>query len=57
MQAEAIRQEICEVGRLLYEHKLVAASEGNISVRLDEGEILINKKNTVLSFFSFAFSI
>ena len=42
MQAEAIRQEICEVGRLLYEHKLVAASEGNISVRLDKGEILIS---------------
>ena len=41
MQAEAIRQEICEVGKLLYEHKLVAASEGNISMRLNNGEILI----------------
>ena len=34
------RQEICEVGRLLHQKNYVAASDGNISVRLPGGDLL-----------------
>ncbi len=42
MQEQEARQDICEVGKRLFEATLVAASEGNISVRLESGEILIS---------------
>jgi len=35
-----IRQQICEVGRMLWQRGLVGATEGNISVRLDDQHIL-----------------
>ena len=38
--SEEIRQEICEVGRRMYARNLVAATDGNISVRLRDGNIL-----------------
>lgn len=34
------RAEICEVGRRMWQRGLVAANDGNISVRLDDGTIL-----------------
>ena len=34
------RQLICEIGRRMYERRMVAANDGNISVRLGENEIL-----------------
>ncbi len=34
------RQEICEIGRLLHQKSFVAATDGNISVRLSGGDIL-----------------
>ena len=41
MQKEKeIRQEICEIGRRMYDRRMVAANDGNISVRLSEDEIL-----------------
>jgi L-fuculose-phosphate aldolase len=41
MSAEnALRDEICRTGRLLWERNLVAATDGNISARLDEGRFL-----------------
>jgi len=36
-----LRQEIVKIGRLMYEKGFVAASDGNISVRLGPGRILI----------------
>lgn len=36
-----IRQQICEVGKLLYDKGMIAGSEGNISCRLPDGDILI----------------
>jgi L-fuculose-phosphate aldolase len=36
-----IRQQICEVGKLLYNKGMIAGSEGNISCRLPDGDILI----------------
>lgn len=41
MQNErAFREEICEIGRRMYGRRMVAANDGNISVRLSENEIL-----------------
>lgn len=34
------RQQICEIGRRMYERRMVAANDGNISVRLGDNEIL-----------------
>ena len=36
-QADALRTEIIEVGRRLYERGLITATEGNISVSCDGG--------------------
>jgi L-fuculose-phosphate aldolase len=36
----AVRQEICEIGRRLYEKGLVAGADGNISVRLPRERLL-----------------
>ena len=35
-----IKQQICEVGRRLYERAFVAANDGNISYRIGENEVL-----------------
>ncbi len=41
MQDEkVVREEICEIGRRMYGRRMVAANDGNISVRLSENEIL-----------------
>lgn len=41
MQDERIlREEICEIGQRMYARRMVAANDGNISVRLSEEEIL-----------------
>lgn len=37
---QQIREEICEIGRRIYENGMVAANDGNISVRLNEHEII-----------------
>ncbi|QGP93247.1 Methylthioribulose-1-phosphate dehydratase [Neomoorella glycerini] len=35
-----LRQDICEVGRRIYQHGFVASNDGNISIRLNEKEVL-----------------
>ena len=35
-----VREEICEIGRRMYGRRMVAANDGNISVRLSENEII-----------------
>ena len=40
MSESSLRQQICEIGRRLYEKNFVAANDGNISVRLDAGRVL-----------------
>jgi L-fuculose-phosphate aldolase len=37
----ALREEICQVGRRLYQRGLIAAGDGNISARLPDGAVLI----------------
>jgi L-fuculose-phosphate aldolase len=40
MDESQARKLICEVGRLLYERSYVVASDGNVSIRLDEDRVL-----------------
>ena len=35
-----IKQDICEIGRRIYQKEFVAANDGNISVRIGENEVL-----------------
>ncbi|MBL8350704.1 MAG: aldolase [Burkholderiaceae bacterium] len=45
---DLLRGEICRVGRSLYERGYVHASAGNISVRLDDGSVLITPTDACL---------
>lgn len=38
--SETLRERICEIGRRMYARNFVAASDGNISVRLEDGTFL-----------------
>ena len=40
MTENQIREQICEIGRRIYEKGMVAANDGNISVKLNEKEYL-----------------
>ncbi|MBK4737759.1 3-oxo-tetronate 4-phosphate decarboxylase [Noviherbaspirillum pedocola] len=40
MNESALREQICECGRVLYQRGLAPGSSGNISVRLDDGWLL-----------------
>ena len=48
----AIRREICEVGRRIYQRGFVAANDGNISVRLDAERILCTPTGVSKGFLS-----
>lgn len=37
---QTLREEICEIGRRMYARRMVAANDGNLSVRLSENEVL-----------------
>lgn len=40
MDEQTARREICRIGQLLYDRSYVVSSDGNISVRLDDGRIV-----------------
>ncbi len=40
MREDQLREEICEIGRRMYQRQFCAANEGNISVRLDRERVL-----------------
>ncbi len=46
----AIRKEIVEIGRRMYDKDLVAATDGNISFRLGDNEFLITPTGSCLGF-------
>jgi 3-dehydro-4-phosphotetronate decarboxylase len=46
----AMRDEICRVGRSLFERGYVHATAGNISVLLDDGSVLITPSDACLGF-------
>jgi len=37
---DELKEDICEVGRRLYQHGYIAAMEGNVSIRISEEEVL-----------------
>ncbi len=45
-----VREEICEIGRRLYARGLLAAGEGNLSCRLDDGRVLCTPTLTCKGF-------
>jgi 3-dehydro-4-phosphotetronate decarboxylase len=48
MPETKLREEICRLGRSLFERGLTPGSSGNISVRLDDGGWLVTPTNTSL---------
>ncbi|WP_369660385.1 aldolase [Variovorax sp. V15] len=50
MSENQAREEICRVGRSLFERGYVHATAGNISVRLDDGGFLITPTDACLGF-------
>src|SRR3972149_8017405 len=37
---DELKEDMCEVGRRLYQHGYIAAMEGNVSIRISEEEVL-----------------
>ena len=35
-----IKQQICDIGKRIYDRRMVASNDGNISVRISENEYL-----------------
>jgi 3-dehydro-4-phosphotetronate decarboxylase len=50
MTETRLREEICRLGRSLFERGLTPGSSGNISVRLDDGGWLVTPTNASLGF-------
>src|SRR3981189_2504990 len=50
MTENKVREEICRLGRPLFERGLTPGSSGNISVRLDDGGWLVTPTNASLGF-------
>src|SRR3954467_12071004 len=48
MTENKLREEICRLGRSLFERGLTPGSSGNISVRLDDGGWLVTPTNASL---------
>src|ERR687886_2176758 len=46
MDEQTARREIVRVGKLLYERSYVVSSDGNVSVRLDDGQIVATPTQT-----------
>jgi ribulose-5-phosphate 4-epimerase/fuculose-1-phosphate aldolase len=50
MSETKIREEICRLGRSLFERGLTPGSSGNISAKLDDGGWLVTPTNASLGF-------
>ena len=50
MSETRLREEICRLGRSLFERGLTPGSSGNISVKLDDGGWLVTPTNASLGF-------
>lgn len=40
MNESEIKKHICDIGKRIYDRKMVAANDGNISVKLNDNEFL-----------------
>ena len=49
MDEQTARREIVRVGHLMYERSYVVSSDGNVSVRLDDGRIVATPTMTWLA--------
>lgn len=47
---EELRKLICEIGRRMYAKNLISATDGNISVRLGDGEYLVTRSGVAKGF-------
>lgn len=52
LNEQALREQICEIGRRMYERGFVAANDGNLSVRLSEGRVLTTPTGVSKGFMS-----
>lgn len=53
MQDEAaLREQICQIGRLMYQNKLIDGAAGNISARLDDRRVLATPSGLAKGFMS-----
>jgi len=50
MSEPKLREEICRLGRSLFERGLTPGSSGNISVKLDDGGWLVTPTNASLGY-------
>ena len=50
MSETRVREEICRLGRSLFERGLTPGSSGNISVKLDDGGTIVTPTNASLGF-------
>ena len=49
-----IKKQICDIGRRIYNRNMVAANDGNISVKLNDNEFLCTSRSIyALSFWIF----
>src|SRR5438477_9824130 len=46
MDEQTARRDICRIGQLMYERSYVVSSDGNVSVRLDDGRIIATPTQT-----------
>src|SRR5438477_3916475 len=46
MDEQTARRDICRIGQLMYERSYVVSSDGNVSVRLDDGRIVATPTQT-----------
>lgn len=49
-QEQALREQICHIGRLMYQNHYIEGTSGNISARLDENHILITPSGLAKGF-------
>jgi L-fuculose-phosphate aldolase len=52
IDANALREEICRIGRLLFQFNFISGTGGNISARLDDGDFLITPTKVNKGFLS-----
>ena len=45
-----LRQQLCDIGRLMYERGFIGAADGNLAVRLDEKRLLVTPSGCLKGF-------
>ena len=46
-----IKKQICDIGRRIYSRNMVAANDGNISVKLNDNEFLCTPNRCIQRFY------